>query len=80
MLNAWVAEVGRESDCRSRGRKFESQLGHITFVEIDHGIISMVILPILLIQEGHLSISCVTTLKKCWVTAQRIKCAQEKCG
>ena len=33
------------SDCRSRGLKFESQLGNITFVEIDHEIISMVILP-----------------------------------
>ena len=28
--------VGSASDCRSRGRKIDSQLGHVTFVEIDH--------------------------------------------
>ena len=32
-----------EDDCRSRGREFESAQSH-TFVEIDHDIISMVIL------------------------------------
>ena len=36
------------------GRKFKPQQGHITFVEIDHEIISTAILP-LLIQEGQLS-------------------------
>ena len=41
--------VGSTSNCRS---KFESQLGHITFVEIDNEIISTVILPCPLIQEG----------------------------
>ena len=45
------------SDCRARGHKFGSQPGHITFVEIDHKIISMVILPILLIQKGQLSVT-----------------------
>ena len=43
------------SDCRSRGDKFESQLGDITSMEMDHEIISKVILPLLLIQEGQLS-------------------------
>ena len=33
--------------------KFEFQLGHITFIEIDHEIISKVILSLLLIQEGQ---------------------------
>ena len=43
------------SDCRSRGRKFESQLCHTTSVESDHYIISTVILHIQLFQEGQLS-------------------------
>ena len=33
-----------ESDCRSRGRELDPGLVPITFVEIDHEIISMVIL------------------------------------
>ena len=44
--------VGSASDCRSRGRKFESKLGHITSVEIDYEIIFMVILPHPLIQAN----------------------------
>ena len=43
--------VGNQPDCTSSGRKFESQLSHITFAEFDHEVISMVILPLLLIQE-----------------------------
>ena len=52
-LHSSVASV---SDCKSRGGglKFESQLGHTIFVEIDHEIIVTVILS-LLIQEGQLS-------------------------
>ena len=46
-----------DSDCRSRVCQFESQLSHITFVKIDHEIISTVILPLLLIQEGQLSVT-----------------------
>ena len=42
---------------KSRGCKFESQLSHITFVQIDHKGISVVILPVVLIQEGQLSVS-----------------------
>ena len=40
---------------------------HITFVEIDHEIISVVILPLPLIQEGHLSVTRELSLpkKKC---------------
>ena len=45
-----------ESDCRSRVHKFESNLCLIIFVEINHKIISMVI-PLLLIQEGQLSVT-----------------------
>ena len=49
--------VGGTSNCRSRGHRFESQLGHIIFVEICHEIISTVILSLPLIQEGQLSVS-----------------------
>ena len=45
------------SDCRARGHKFESQLGHITFMETDHEIISTAILSLSLIQEGQLSVT-----------------------
>ena len=37
-------------------RKFESHLSHKACSEIDHEIISKVILPIPLIQEGQLSV------------------------
>ena len=45
------------ADSRFKGRKFESQLSHITFMETDHEIISVVILPLQLIQEGQLSVT-----------------------
>ena len=48
--------AGSAFDCRSRDHKFESQLRHITFLEIDHEIISIVILPLPLIQEELLSV------------------------
>ena len=47
----------RASDCKSRDPRFEYLLSHITFMEIDHLIISMVILPLPLIQEGQLSVT-----------------------
>ena len=50
------SKVGSLSDWRSRGHKFESQLSHITFMEIDHEIISTVILPLELLEEGQLSV------------------------
>ena len=53
-----------ESDCRSRGRKFESQLGHITFVAIDHKMISAAILPDLLSQKWQLSVTGESTCTK----------------
>ena len=49
-------QVSHVSDCRFRSRKFISQLGLITYVEINHEIISMVILPLLLIQKVVLGI------------------------
>ena len=49
-------------DCRSRGHKFESQLRHTTFVKIDHEIVSLVILPLPLVQEGQLSSICTSTV------------------
>ena len=47
--------MGSASDYSSRGNKFEFQLGHIIIVEIDHEIISGVILALPLVQEGHVS-------------------------
>ena len=55
--------VSSLSYCRSKGPKFKFQLCHITFmenaliklIESDHDIISTIILPITLIQEGQLS-------------------------
>ena len=42
---------------RSRGSKFEFQISHIAFMEIDHEIISKVNLPLPLIQEGQFSVT-----------------------
>ena len=39
------------------GSTFKSQFGHIIFVEIDHEIISMSILPFTLILEEQLSVT-----------------------
>ena len=41
-----LSTVSSESDCRSRGRRLESQLCHINFMWIDYKIISTVILLI----------------------------------
>ena len=55
------------------------QLCQTTFFEIVHEIISMVILPLLLIQEGQLSVTCKNICTKYWLTAWRTKPAQGKC-
>ena len=52
------------SYCGSRGHKFKTKLSRITFMEIDHDIISTAIL--LLIQEGQLS---VTDKNTCTITS-----------
>ena len=44
--------VGSAYDCRSRGREFESQPVHTTFVKIDHEIISTGIPPFHLFKKG----------------------------
>ena len=44
-------------DCRSRDHKFEPQLGLVTFLEIDHQIISKAILHLPLIKKGQLSVN-----------------------
>ena len=42
----WLhSTVGSASDCRSRGPKFESQLGHIAFAEIDYEIQHVTLIP-----------------------------------
>ena len=51
-----LSAVGSAADGRSLAHKFESQLSCVNFAEIDHGIISAVMLPLLLIQEGQLSV------------------------
>ena len=45
--------IGSAFHCRPRDSKFESQLGHVAFIEINHEIISTVIIPLPLIQEGQ---------------------------
>ena len=63
----------------SRGHKFESQPGPITFVEIDHGSISRVILPLPLIQEGHLSVTGESICTSTGEPIESYKPAQGKC-
>ena len=57
------------SDCRSRDLKFEPQLGHIIFVETDHGIISTAILALTLIQRGQLSVTGESRCTRYWLPA-----------
>ena len=70
----WLFQLGSEvssvSDNKSRGHKFESQLSHILFLEIDHEIISTVILLLPLIQEEQES---VTGKSICTSTGQRLR-------
>ena len=60
--------VGNTSECRPRGRDFEPKPGHITFVEIDHEIISTAILPLLQIQEGQLAVTGKSMCTQYWLT------------
>ena len=58
ILPASVAQLDAPSDWRPGGRGFNSQRGRQhSFVEIDHEILSTVILSLPLIQEGQLSVS-----------------------
>ena len=63
--NKVCSAVDSTSDCRCRDREFEPKLSHITFVEVDHEIISVVIIPLQLIQERQLSVNdknmCIST-------------------
>ena len=53
-----VAQLDAPSDWRPGGRGFNPRrVRQYSFVEIDHEIFSMVILSLLLIQEGQLSVS-----------------------
>ena len=65
-----VSAVGSSSDCRIKGPKVESQLGHIDFVEIDCEIFSLVILPFPLIQEESLPVTGKTVYSKYWLITQ----------
>ena len=53
--------VGSASDSRYKGYMFKYQLAYIISIEIDHGIISAVILPFTLIKKG----SCQLLAKVC---------------
>ena len=58
MDKALVARLDAPSDLRPGGRGFNPRQGQQhSFMEIDHEIFSMVILSLLLIQEGQLSVS-----------------------
>ena len=48
--------VSSASDCRSCVHEFEPP-GHISFIEINHEIISTAIFPLPLIQKGQLSVT-----------------------
>ena len=53
-----MAQLDAPSNWRHRGRVFNPRRGQQhSFVEIDHEIFSVVILSLLLIQEGQLSVS-----------------------
>ena len=72
--------VGSLSDCRSKGRKLKSQLGHVTFAEIDHEIISTVILHFPLI-HWFKKWSCqllANVFEQYWLTTYRTKASQTK--
>ena len=59
--------VGSKSNCRSRGREFDS--GPIPYIiESDHEIISTVIILLPLIQEGLLSVTSQIMCMKYWLT------------
>ena len=68
------SSVNSASDFRSRGCKFESQLGHFTFTEIVHEIVSMVIVLIPLTQEGHVQMRTQVQVN-CW---ERLACPGKK--
>ena len=71
--NGPSSTVGSEFDCRSRGGVFHP-VPSLTFVEIDHEIISMVILLLPLIQDGLLSVTSEVLVNRL------VNLAQEKCG
>ena len=49
--------VGSESDCESRGRRFDPQSGHILLLRFGYEKKSTTILTLPLIQEGQLSVT-----------------------
>ena len=65
----WLrSAVGNVSDCRSRGHKFYTARAN-TFEEIDHEIVSSVILLRLaqIVQEGLLPVTSESICMKCWL-------------
>ena len=70
MVPVLHSTVGSKSDCKSRSHKFESQVNHITIMEIGNEVISKIILPLQLIQERQLS---VTGRSMCLSTGQPLR-------
>ena len=82
-LTGPCSTVGSESDCRSRGHVAQSvasltadpeavsliQAQSYIFIEVDHEIISTIILPLPLIQEGLLSVTSKSMCMKYWLSA-----------
>ena len=52
-----------------RRSRVDTPVRHHSFVEIDHEIFSLVILSLLLIQEGKLSVTCKRICTEYWLTA-----------
>ena len=77
LLSGLHSTVSDASDCRSRGHNCESLLDHISFMEIDHEIISMVILPLPLIQEGQLSVTGRSMYTKYWAQLSKTSLANK---
>ena len=67
MLHSAASDLGLL--CLPRGLELESELAHIIFMKIDREIISTVILPLLLIQEWQLLVTCESMHTKYWLTA-----------
>ena len=68
-----LSNIGSMSNCRFRGGKFESQVDDITLLETDYEIISAVILPFLLFQEGQLSVTGKSMWTTYWLMVERTK-------
>lgn len=56
-LESWLIAVGGTPDCKSRNSEFKSKPGPVTFIQIDHEISCMAILPHIAFKKGQLSVT-----------------------